>query len=167
MIRRFVGLVIVVFVSMMYSLAMQDVPSNQQSENDRADSSQAAIIKDSGSTNTPGYRLIVYASGKAEWTLSRRRNSPVCSRSKGKLSPDLAQRFFQDLRGLMPLSNLPVEHCVKSASFGRTLRLSYGGTESPDLTCAASGTGAEKLRDDLSEINTALGISKNAKSLQP
>jgi hypothetical protein len=145
----------------------QGVPRNQSSETDRRSPPDAAVITDSGSTNTAGYRLVVYASRTVEWSVIRRRISHGCSQGTGKLPPELAQRFFRDLSDRMPLSKLPMGHCVKSASFGSTLRVSYGGTESPDLTCPASGIEAHKLLSDLAEINRVLGINKNMNGRPP
>lgn len=166
MIRRFFASVIVFFVWLVPVSAKQGASQNQNDQDkDRTNSPHAAVIEDSGSTNTPGYRLIVQASGSAEWSVSRRRHSPACSRNTGNLPPDLTQKFFEDLRQLMPLSKLPVGHCAKSISFGATLRVIYQGSASPDLSCPASGAEADKLLNDLAEINKTLGVSTNVKGL--
>lgn len=145
--------------------AQQGFSQNQDKENPDADNSHAAVIVDSGSTNTPGYRLVIQASGSAGWSVSRRRNSPACSRNTGKLTSLLTQKFFRDLQTLMPLSKLTVSPCAKSASFGSTLHVTYEGSTSPDLSCPAGGNEAGELLNDLAEINKALGVNTNVSGL--
>jgi hypothetical protein len=166
MVRRFFGLVIIFFVWLVPASAKQGAAQNQNDQDkDGANSPQVAVIENSGSTNTPGYRLIVHASGSAEWAVSRRRHSPACSRNAGKLPSELTQRFFEDLRQLMPLSKLPVGQCAKSVSFGTTLRVTYQGSTSPDLSCPASGNETDQLLNDLAAINKALGVNANVRGL--
>jgi len=147
------------------ALAKPGAPQDQTKEAGAPSADQGATITDSGSTNTPGYRLTVHASGSAEWSVSRRRNSPACSGNKGKLPPELTRRFFGDLNNLMPLDKLPAGHCAKSASFGTTLRVTYQGAISPDLTCPGDGAQTGNLLNDLSDINRALGINTGVPGL--
>lgn len=162
---RLLGMAGIFFFSMLPLSATQDAPRSQSKETGSQNPPDAAVITDSGSTNAPGYRLVVYPSQAAEWTFLGRRSISGCSQGAGKLSPELTQRLFQDLRDLMPLSKLPVGHCAKSVSFGSTVRVRYGGTESPDLTCPAGGIEGRKLLGDLTEIERELGIGKNRNGL--
>ena len=154
--RQIPVFVAVFYLALVLSYARQ---TQDQSKESGAASSDQAIITDSGSTNTPGYQVTVHPSGSAEWSVSRRRNSLACPGQTEKLSPDLTQRFFADLRSMMPLDKLPAGHCAKSVSFGTTLRVSYQGATSPDLTCPGNGAQTDNLLKDLSDINKALGIN--------
>lgn len=141
------------------ALAKQSSPAEQLKGADASDSFRSALILDSGSTNTPGYRVTVYDSGRAEWSISGRKYTAACASGEGKLPPKLTRRFFQELKSLMPLDKLPATHCMKSASFGTTLRVTYHGTVSPDLSCPRSDTGTSQLLKDVADINRALGIN--------
>ena len=117
----------------------------------------AAVIVDSGSTNAPGFRIVVKPSGKAELT-----SRNVTKRSQ--VPEVLAKRFYADLEALKPLSNIPARHCMKSASFGTTRTIQYGGQESPDLSCGGHGDARlEALIQDTNEIVSALAASGDNK----
>jgi hypothetical protein len=156
MTRQISIFVAVLSLALVLSYARETQDQSQQSG---AAHSDQAIIADSGSTNTAGYQVTVHPSGSAEWSVSRRRNSPACPGQTGKLSAELTQRFFADLRSLMPLDRVPVGHCAKSVSFGTTLHVTYQGATSPDLTCPGNGAQTDNLLKDLSDINKALGIN--------
>lgn len=162
--RLFVATVL--FCALGFSFARQDT-GQAQKETDPANSPDAAVILDSGSTNTSGYRLIVRASGKAEWSLFRRRGAQNCGSKNGNLPPDLTQKFFQDLHSLAPLSKLPFQRCMKSASFGHTLRVTYEGASSPDLTCPPAADETAKLRDEVGRIIDSLGIRESVGGFPP
>jgi len=159
------GFVVGVLILLLVPCLGQQAPRQNHEQNESSKSHNIVLIINSGSTNTPGYRLSVYASGRAEWFLFRRRNGPFCSSSNGKLPPELTQRLFSDLRSLMPLDKLPVAHCMKSISFGHTLQVTFEGVTSLDLSCAGNPTETDKLVKDLAEINTTLGISTNIPDL--
>ena len=55
----------------------------------------AAVILDTGSTNTLGYRIVVRQSGEAEYI-----NGP--KRAMAEVPPSLSTRFFKDLQAAMP-----------------------------------------------------------------
>lgn len=158
MIRRFSTLA-ASFLCVILVSAKQEAPEGQAQKRNAPNQTDAAFIENSGSTNTPGYRLSIDPSGEAEWTLFRRRNSAVCSQGKGRLAPELAQQFFADLRRLTPFDKLPLRFCAKSVSFGTTLHLRYEGTESPDLSCALQTPDIKTLLTDLDKINAAVGMS--------
>ncbi len=145
--------------------AKPEAPDRQPQKGNVPSQTGVAVIEDSGSTNTPGYRLSIDPSGEAEWTLFRRRNSPACSQNKGRLAAELAQELFAGLRRLTPLEKLASRPCMKSVSFGTTLRVRYEGSESADLSCAVRTPEVQTLLADLDKINTALGISLNIKNL--
>ena len=108
-----------------------------------------ALIVDSGSTNTGGYQITVHTDGTvavAGAHLAKRTTIPVT----------LAQRFFADLRAAGDLSALPSAHCMKSASFGSTLRVAYLGKASPDLSCPSPSTAGRTLTEDTQAITDAV-----------
>jgi hypothetical protein len=116
-----------------------------------------AVIVNSGSTNTAGFRIVVERSGKAEFTAAPRRSSrspDETPKQMERMLPDtVVKRFYSDLDAAKPLSSLPNRRCMKSASFGTKLTIELGGEETPDLSCG-SGDNA-KLQDlvrDASEI---------------
>jgi len=81
----------------------------------------AVTIIDSGSTNRPGFRIVVDRSGNAELTSTPRRSRLPQEQSKPirKMLPlAVVERFHADLDAAEPLASLPAVHCAKSASFG-------------------------------------------------
>jgi hypothetical protein len=105
--------------------------------------SDAAVIVNSGSTNTPAYRIVVDRSGTATYNTTRG------EASASKLPQAVAERFYKDLDAAKPLSGLHAPKCLKSASFGSTLIVEFGGDKSPDLSCGDGGSGklAALIRD--------------------
>ena len=99
----------------------------------------SAVIVNSGSTNTPGFRIEVKPSGKAEYTPRvRRALEPGDMATKPmtrQIPASIAKRFFADLDACKPLAALPAAHCMKSASFGSTVTIEYAGQKTPDLSC--------------------------------
>jgi NADPH:quinone reductase-like Zn-dependent oxidoreductase len=108
----------------------------------------AAVILNTGSTNTLGYRIVVQRSGAAEYV-----NGP--RRAKGSVPASIAARFFADLQAAMPLSARGSSNCMKSASFGSSLFVWWKGSRSGDLTCGAAGA----IGTDALQIAQALGAS--------
>jgi hypothetical protein len=49
---------------------------------------------------------------------------------------DMVDKLYADLDQAGALDELPVGHCMKSASFGTTTTLQFDGRRSPDLQCA-------------------------------
>jgi len=116
----------------------------------------SAIIEQSGSTNSSGFRIVVEKSGKANYTpvaaKSGRQTDAAKPQSK-QITSDLAGRFFSDLGAAGNLSDLPKPRCMKSASFGTTLTVELGGQKSPDLSCGDGGNAKLKaLIQDTNDI---------------
>ena len=90
--------------------------------------SDEALIVNSGSTNSAGYRLRVYADGTTalqQGDAAIRKHAPA----------ELVERFFADLRAAGALDALPRGSCMKSVSFGSSTTLGYrGNTQSGTLT---------------------------------
>ena len=111
----------------------------------------AAVILNTGSTNTLAYRVIVSQSGAASYVVAYQNGS-------GALPRDLARRFFADLRSAQPLSRLSPSACMKSASFGSATFVWWRGQRSSDLSCPGNAR-ARALFDDASEIAGALHLA--------
>ena len=110
-----------------------------------------AVITDSGSTNTPAYRISLARGGRAEVATRNTLNTR-------SVPADLAERFFADLSAAMPLAQLPISQpCFKSSSFGGSMYITFGNQRSPDLSCA-SGPRAQVLSDDVTAIKRALNL---------
>jgi len=118
-----------------------------------------ATIIDSGSTNRPGFRIVVDPSGDAEWTSTSRRSDAPEEQAKPirKLLPRAAvERFHADLEAAKPFASLPVVHCMKSASFGSTLTVAFGEEKTPDLKCGDGGNGA--MRNLIRDVNEIVAL---------
>jgi hypothetical protein len=120
-----------------------------------ASATNRAVIVDSGSTNTAGFRIVVKPSGEAEYTpltgRSGRQTESQASPRSQKIEKDLVQRFYSELESSRPLSKLPRHGCFKSASFGTTLTVEFDGEKSPDLSCGDHGD--PKLKRLVSDVN--------------
>jgi hypothetical protein len=111
-----------------------------------------ALIANSGSTNTAGYTLRVYADGT---TALLQADIPQHKR----VARTLVDRFFADLRAAGPLDALPRTFCMKSASFGTTTTISYRGKISSDMSCPGRSVAARKLASDASALADAAGLA--------
>jgi hypothetical protein len=118
-------------------------------------SSSEALILNSGSTNTAGYRLRVSTSG---WT--------TLQQGDVALRKHVAARFvrplFADLRATGPLDELATHPCMKSASFGTSMVIVYRGKTSPDISCPGT---SRALQQDALALADAAGVSLMARPL--
>ena len=112
---------------------------------------QAVIVR-SASTNTAGYTLTVFANGNVGLVQG---NLPV----RRRVALALVNRFFADLKSAGDLSALPRNLCMKSASFGTTLRIAYRGKTSPDVSCAGTSQIERNLSADADSLASAAGVS--------
>jgi hypothetical protein len=119
----------------------------------------AAVILDTGSTNSLGYRIVVQRNGDAEYVRGN-------ARATGQISADLAKQFFSDLEGGMPLSKLQTAKCMKSASFGTSLFVWWRGQRSKDLSCPGEPL-TTKIAADTQRIAVALNIAQPAMRTLP
>ncbi|MBH8575171.1 hypothetical protein I8752_19555 [Nostocaceae cyanobacterium CENA369] len=123
-----------------------------------------AVIANSGSTNTIGYRIYVSPTGEANYVDGK-------GSGQGKLPEKLIKKFFHNLKVAEPLSSLPVKQgCVKSTSFGTTTTISLGGQQSQDISCPGNQK-AQKLDTDIiaiAKILKVVNVPKNqGKPLPP
>jgi hypothetical protein len=119
-----------------------------------AEANPVAVVVNSGSTNVAGYRIELPRSGSAKYSEVPRRGPYSQSRiepQSRQLPKAIVERFYADLAGAEPLSQLPHETCMKSASFGITLVIEFGEQRSPDLACGDGGN--SKLRALIQDVN--------------
>jgi hypothetical protein len=107
-------------------------------------------IRNTGSTNFAGYTIAVHPSGDADVTVGGVTTPATLPVAQTKW-------LFQKVRGATPLDQLPGGSCLKSASFGSSTTISYGGATSPDITCGADPVVRELART-VSVIVTRLGV---------
>jgi len=117
---------------------------------------EPVFLQDSGSTNTAPFCYTVSHSGEV---IKRSGTTPL-QRKQGKANPpdeqesipaSLATKLFSDVEAAMPLSGLPVAHCVKSASFGTSRYVWFKGERSPDL-CGRDNEKVSALKDDFAKV---------------
>jgi len=111
-----------------------------------------ALIVNSGSTNSAGYRLRVYADG-----ITALQQGDAALRKHVSLA--LVKRFFADLKAAGPLDALPRAACMKSASFGSSMQVAYRGKTSPDLACPSASRAARALAIDAGALAAAGGVT--------
>jgi len=112
-----------------------------------------ALIVSSGSTNSPGFRIVVERSGSAIYTPVPRKSDTQAKSRSLKLPAALVKRLYSDLDAGKPLAELRGGHCMKSASFGSSLTIEFEGDKTPDLSCPDQGNPRlQALIQDASEI---------------
>ena len=97
-----------------------------------------ALIVLSRSTNSQEVDVVAYSDASAERTVNGPPGvSPVTPASYAAGSVEVASFLF-DLGAVGDVSTIPIAPCLKSASFGTTLKVTSGAQTSGDLECAAS-----------------------------
>jgi hypothetical protein len=119
-------------------------------------SSTEALILNSGSTNTAGYRLRVSTSG---WTTLQQGDVAL----RKRVAARFVQRLFADLRATGPLDELATHPCMKSASFGTSMIIVYRGKTSPDISCPGT---SRALQQDALALADAAGVTLTARPLR-
>jgi hypothetical protein len=119
-------------------------------------SPDSAKIVDSGSTNTSGYTIVVQSDGSATVTVQQSATQSTAPKSF-TLPQATATRFFTDLAAAKT-GNAVTVPCMKSASFGTTLRITWQGWTSPDLSCPPKDSLGTALISDVQAIREAAGI---------
>ncbi len=111
-----------------------------------------AVIFNTGSTNSPCFRILVSPTGQAHFVQGNQSG-------KGRIPRRLTRKFFQDISAAEPLSKLPAEStCMKSVSFGTSTFIRLGGEQSPDISCVNNAK-AKALVSDIEKITQMLYIS--------
>ena len=115
----------------------------------------SAVIVDSGSTNTLGYRIEVRSDGSASVSTGSSSPKPFT------VPQATVERFFADLAASRK-GNAASAPCVKSASFGSTLRITWQQWVSPDLTCPPKDALGAALITDVQTLRKVAGIGAAA-----
>jgi hypothetical protein len=116
----------------------------------------AAVIENSGSTNTAGYRIAIRPDGEAAYSAGG-------AIERGTLPRATTHWLFAKLETAGPLDALAVRRCMKSASFGSSTTITWRGSGSPDLSCGGDPTVAE-LNRTIGVIRTQLHVSPGPKT---
>ena len=117
-----------------------------------------AVIMNSGSTNTTGYRIVVSPDGSAQSEVTGLITTGSAPKARAAMLPSAqVKKLFQDLAAAMPLSALPVRHGMRSASFGTQTTITYEALTSPDLTFAPDPRSAA-LKADIDAITKTLHV---------
>jgi hypothetical protein len=119
----------------------------------------SAVIINSGSTNTIGYSITVWSDGKASLTMQNRDGSATGPAKPFTVQPATAARFFADLATAKNTNAVTVP-CMKSASFGSSMKVRWQGWVSPDLTCPAKTSAGDALIKDVEAIRQASGLTQ-------
>lgn len=123
-----------------------------------ASPTDTATIVDSGSTNSYGYSISVSSNGKAAATLQEKGGAAAGKPKAFTVPSSTAARFFADLAAARRGDAQSVP-CIKSASFGTTVHITWQGWVSPDLSCPPKDSLGAALVKDVDEIRQAAGIS--------
>ena len=102
------------------------------------------IIQNSGSTNTLPFNITINTDGSGTLNV----NNTTKQFSAGTLN---YQGLISDIQAVPSLS-FPPQGCMKSASFGVTITLSFNGQTSGDLTCPPSATSYQTLKNDVNNV---------------
>lgn len=119
----------------------------------------ASVILRTPSTNTSGYRIVVGTNGSAEFVAGQ-------TRATASVPQELGAKYFRDLAAAQPLQQLPVQGCMKSASFGTSLYVYWNHQRSGDLSCAGDAAG-RAVAADTDAIAAALHIGTLRPIMRP
>ena len=122
--------------------------------------SDNAVIVNSGSTNSYGYRIEVSPDGKASVSMQERGGAAVGTPKPFAVEASTATKFFADLAAARK-GNVQTVPCMKSASFGSSTHVLWQGWTSPDLTCPPKDSLGDALVTDVEAIRKASGISES------
>ena len=105
------------------------------------------LIRNSGSTNTAGYAVVVHADGTAEYEGQHK-----------TVGAAQVKWLHAKLDEATPFTQLGGAHCMKSASFGSRTTIVYRGESTPDLSCPSTDQSRELMRT-IGVILDQLGVS--------
>lgn len=127
-----------------------------------------AIIRNTGSTNVPGYVIKIWSDGTAQVFPALRNGQPAGAPQAGRVSPALARSFFENLHAAKSGGPIASQSCMKSASFGSATVVQYHGWTSPDLECPGDGF-VVSLGSQSHQIASTLGVPRRTtpRSLLP
>lgn len=123
-----------------------------------AKTADSAVIANSGSTNTLGYRIEVRSDGSATVEMVHAATASPSPAKSFTVSSSITKQFFADLAAARQAKTV-TEPCMKSASFGSSTYVTWQGWRSGDLTCPPSDPAGKSLVKDVEEIRDAAGVS--------
>ena len=118
----------------------------------------AAVLLDTGSTNSAGYRIVIQRSGAAEYVSGQRR-------STGSVDGGLTQRLFAHLATATQSVSWHAP-CMKSVSFGTAFFVYWDHHRSADLTCPTDAAWQSVYRDALA-IASSLSLQQPGPVMRP
>jgi hypothetical protein len=131
--------------------AASDLPVRRMPRNAPHIDPGDAVIRNSGSTNTAGFLVVVHPDYSADVYFADE------AEHKSVGAPQ-AKWLFEKLQAAMPLGDIGAAHCMKSASFGSSTTIAYEGQMTPDLSCAAGNDAARELARTAAVIVNQIGI---------
>lgn len=135
-------LVLALFFVLIYQVKAQQSPKDE-----------VVIIDNSGSTNFSGYRMVIDNTGRVEIMRHGKASiNLVYSNGFYNVSPELVRNLINDLKAILPFSELTPRQCAKSVSFGTSTFVTYKGQTSPDIQCRQD----EKFVKDVFQITGAI-----------
>lgn len=134
--------IVVAFASIGRITAMSafDTNSSKGHSSGAATGGSLVTITNSGSTNTPGYTLVIYSDGSGSLNYTRKGQTHFGT-YQDKTFPAgtfATQQLHTVLQAVGDVSKIPHRGCLKSASFGTSTTITYQGKTSSDLTCLGS-----------------------------
>ena len=125
----------------------------------KAVTDETAVIENTGSTKTSGYKITLLSTGRTFRIVSVSNGSDDHKSETGNKEPLRTQvrKLFTDLAAAMPLTTIPARHGMRSASFGTATFITYKGQRSPDLTFPGNAQ-AVALKADIEAIALALHV---------
>jgi hypothetical protein len=113
------------------------MPSNTPNSHDTL-----LVLRDSGSTNFPGYTITVKHDGSGTLTYDSGHGDtrPQFNTQNKTFSPQTFQiaSIRQILSQIGTIKNVPNHSCIKSISFGTVVTITYNGQTSGDISCIDS-----------------------------
>ena len=96
-----------------------------------------ATIRNSGSTNTPGWTLAINTDGSGAITYDQTRRTGFGHYENKAFTAGTfdSEQLETLLAQIGDVSTIPNRGCIKSVSFGSTTTITYQGKTSGDLTC--------------------------------
>lgn len=138
-------------------------PSSSNAGRTPSGNATVAVIRESPSTNTPAVAVTIRSNGNVVWHVAPSRTDTSGHLSRA-LHSRIALSFLQDLRRLGSVHAIKgaAGQCVKSASFGTTITVTYRGETSTDLTCLSSNSSpaAAKVANEARNL-TSRGIQSS------
>jgi hypothetical protein len=125
----------------------------------KAMTAETAVIENTGSTNTSGYKITLLSTGTMVRVVSVSNGGKDHNSKTGNKEPFRTQvrKLFTDLAAAMPLTTMPARHGMRSASFGTATFITYKNQRSPDLTFPGNAQ-AVALKADIEAITSALHV---------